>query len=337
MKGPPLVRIESLDNRHGASSGKKRARYVRFSRRARGKKRRKTKKKVRPIRRCTPPHLISTIYYWQVSSWWISVLARLRAAKDRHLASPGETSSPHPLAIPSGRCTMDRSRYAPVYIDGKKEREIVRAFYRSIEEERFFVSLPRSTQFRPLIGSQEDQTLRQEVKGARTHCWAPSAQTFDSPHERSTHLSTPYRPPPTSGIRFHGALLPFRLPLVAGKASAGNPKKWTVDFRRRGAVPQRNFSARVHTCTCIYGVCDQGGRSIWVICRRDMDTSRWKTEKVHWRDNITYNHVNSAMSGFFATRTRNMMVGIKWCVSSWLRTNDLRYTPQLMPWCHCRG
>lgn len=50
LKGPPLVRIESLDNRRGASP-RKSARRVRFSCRA---------QKIHSIR-CTLPHLISTI------------------------------------------------------------------------------------------------------------------------------------------------------------------------------------------------------------------------------------------------------------------------------------
>lgn len=66
-----------------------------------------------------------------------------------------------------------------------------------------------------LTGGQEDQTLRQEVKGARTHCWAPSVQTFDSLRKRSTHLSSVLLSPafvfrPLFPARFHRPPRVFR-------------------------------------------------------------------------------------------------------------------------------
>jgi len=50
---------------------------------------------------------------------------------------------------------------------------------------------------------------------------------------------------PTFPRSFCAAASPFRFSLAAGEASAGNPKKWTVDFRRctRGGIPPERASA----------------------------------------------------------------------------------------------
>lgn len=131
------------------------------------------------------------MYYRQVSSGWISVLARLPGPQ-RILASSKMPSSLRSLTIPS-----DGNGH--LHNEGENRS---RTRSRNRDSEAIFCRPPTFDPISTLTGGQEDQTLRQEVKGARTHCCAPSVQTFDSPRKRSTHLSSvpplPLSPPSPS-------------------------------------------------------------------------------------------------------------------------------------------
>jgi len=178
---------------------------------------------------CAPPHLINTICI------------------DRSRPSG-------PARLPESRSILTSSKMSsllsfPISSGGNghllNRRKSIAHSIEKLPSGAIFCRPPTFGPISTLTGGQEDQTLRQEVKGARTHCWSPSVQTFDSPRKRSTHLSSvPPLPrprlPPAFPRSFSSS--PSRLPLDPGKASAGNPKKWTVGFRRVRATHTRRNS-----------------------------------------------------------------------------------------------
>jgi len=112
---------------------------------------------------------------------------------------------------------------------------------RSLKIDFFLPNSPTFDSISTLTSGQEDQTLRQEVKGIWTHCWVPLSKHSTRPASDQRTYSfpaplSPCQPPPFSSP-------PSILSLSAGKA--GNPKKWTADFRHRGtALTRRNSFVR---------------------------------------------------------------------------------------------
>lgn len=112
---------------------------------------------------------------------------------------------------------------------------------RNRSRERFFSSLPRSTQFRPQPAARKIRRSARKSRGRERIVEPPLSKHSTRPASDQRHLSSVPRPP----TPFCPAGLPRSfspsLPLAAGKA--GNPKKWTVGFRRRrGAAHTRRNS-----------------------------------------------------------------------------------------------
>jgi len=167
------------------------------------------------------------------------------------------------LAVPS--CT-------PVHAEKEKGSECARS-NRSIARPAFFRQPPTIDPIPASTGGRSDAPAgSQGGANALSSFPPPSVQTFDSPHERSTHL-----PPAIPPRSFCAAASPFRFSLAAGEASAGNPKKWIVDFRRctRGGIPPA-CRARERTSERCVG-CSEGRGSIRAI---RMDTQGKNLKKV---------------------------------------------------------
>jgi len=217
LKGPPLVRIESLNNRRGASP-KKSARRVRFSRRAQ-------KNTFDSSMRVASFNQHNIIDKSRPDG-----LASSRGFERSHLASSRDAF----IALALHNTVQRRRR-----------RRIRKPIAHSIEKSLFGSDFLSASHIRPSFnfsrrpGRSDAPPGSQGGANALLSSLCPNIRPANDQRIYPSFFPLPSPPPcpllvPTRSF----SSFPSVLPLDTGKTSAGNPKKWTVGFRCRAHVEE---------------------------------------------------------------------------------------------------